>query len=451
MTASSASRGRLERRLGPVDATAIGVGSMVGAGVFVVLAPAARASGGLLLVAVLVAAGLALANALSTAALASVHPTSGGAYAYGRHELGAWPGFVAGWGFVTGKTASCAAMALALGTYIQPGAARLWASAAVVAVTAVNLLGVTRTAAAAKLLVLPVLAVLVWVGAAALGADPGSGASAVTTTPGLGLSSDAPADGTVTGVLQAAGLLFFAYAGYARVATLGEEVRNPRRTIPLAVVAALTTTVLLYLLLAVAVSRFLGLPALAASPAPVADAATGLGIPAPVVVAAACVAILGALLSLVAGVSRTLLAMAREGDVPADLARIASLRGLFSPGPHPPVDARGAPERHAVPWAGQLAVGVVVLLLVQAGDLTTVIGFSSFGVLVYYGVANLAAWRLGARRPWYCPRWVPALGAVACTAVAFLLPSASVLTMLGVFAVGIVYRLVRIALRRPAD
>ncbi|GAA3694057.1 APC family permease [Zhihengliuella alba] len=441
MTGSSVAHGRLERRLGVLDASAIGVGSMVGAGVFVVLAPAARAAGDLLLAAVLVAAALALANALSTAALASVHPTSGGAYAYGREELGAWPGFIAGWGFVTGKTASCAAMALALGAYLQPDAARLWASAAVVLVTAVNLLGVTRTAAAAKILVLPVLAVLVWIAVAALGADPSAAAAAA---PQPGTPGDGPASGSMTGMLQAAGLLFFAYAGYARVATLGEEVRNPRRTIPLAVIAALTTTVALYLLLAIALSRFLGLPGLAASAAPIADAGRALGLPPTVVVAAACVAILGALLSLVAGVSRTLLAMAREGDVPSALARIASLRELLSPGTRTSMPAGSPSGRHPVPWAGQVAVGLLVLVLVQLGDLATVIGFSSFGVLVYYGVANLSAWRLGARRPWYCPRWVPALGAVACTVVAVLLPPASVLTMLGVFAAGLAYRWARL-------
>ncbi|PND51791.1 APC family permease, partial [Rhodococcus sp. ENV425] len=226
----------LQRRLGTGDAVAIGLGAMIGAGVFSAFAPAAAAAGAGLLVGLAVAAVVAYCNATSSAQLAAQYPTSGGTYVYGRERLGPWWGFVAGWGFVIGKTASCAAMALTFAAYAVPEPwRRPVAVAAVLALTAVNYRGITRTARLARIivaLVLVALAVAVtasWAGPGAQPADPFG-----------------PVGGGAYGVLQAAGLLFFAFAGYARIATLGEEVREPRRTIPRAIVGALGFVVLLY-------------------------------------------------------------------------------------------------------------------------------------------------------------------------------------------------------------
>ena len=257
----------LARRLGTLDATVIGVGSMVGAGVFVAFAPAAGFAGRWLPLALLLAAVVAWCNATSTAQLAAVHPASGGTYVYANRQLGPWPGFVAGWGFVTGKTASAAAMALTFGLYAaeltgaDDAGARLLAVAAVLGLTAVNLGGVTRTARLTKLLVAPVLVVLLAVVVLLFsGTGPTAGGAPAGDGPGW--------DGTGWGVLPAAGTLFFAFAGYARVATMGEEVRDPARTIPRAVLGALAFTLLLYGLLGLGLLRFLGVDRLAASAAP---------------------------------------------------------------------------------------------------------------------------------------------------------------------------------------
>ncbi|MFB0834412.1 APC family permease [Arthrobacter halodurans] len=392
----------LKRTLGAWDATTLGVGSMVGAGVFVVLSPAASRAGELLWLALLAAALVAVANALAVAALATVHTSSGGAYLYGRRQLGPWPGFIAGWGFVTGKTASCAAMAYTVGLYAAPGHATALAVGAVAAVAAVNLLGITRTAAAARILVAPVVGLLVFVVVGAL-----ASASATAAQP-----IDPPAPWSVP---QAAALLFFAFAGYARIATLGEEVRDPERTVPLAIVAALGVTLVLYAGLAWGLVRLLGLGGLAAAAAPVRDAVVLLGAPAWVAAAGAALAALGALLALVAGISRTALAMAREGDLPAVLARVG--------------------RRHHVPWVAEVAVAAAVSVLLVTSDVTTIIGFSSFGVLVYYAVANASALTLGSR-PWYSPRWLNAAGGAACLLLALTLPWRSVVAMLAVFAAG---------------
>ncbi|NVC24958.1 APC family permease [Kocuria salina] len=423
----------LARRLGTLDATVIGVGSMVGAGVFVAFAPAAELAGPWLPLALLLAAVVAWCNATSTAQLAAVHPASGGTYVYANRQLGPWPGFVAGLGFVTGKTASAAAMALTFGLYAaeltgaDDAGARLLAVAAVLGLTAVNLGGVTRTARLTKLLVAPVLVVLLAVVVLLFsGTGPTAGGAPAGDGPGW--------DGTGWGVLPAAGTLFFAFAGYARVATMGEEVRDPARTIPRAVLGALAFTLLLYGLLGLGLLRFLGVDRLAASAAPlltvVREAGWAAGpatAGAVVVTAAAALATLGALLALVAGISRTALAMARERDLPGPLGAVS--------------------QRHRVPWAAELAVAGLVVVLVLVGDVRTVIGFSSFGVLVYYALANLSALTLR-QRPGWAPRAVNALGLAGCLVLAFTLPWQSVLTMLGVFAVGLAGRALVLS-RRP--
>ncbi|GAC1499575.1 MAG: hypothetical protein NVS2B15_22210 [Pseudarthrobacter sp.] len=177
----------------------------------------------------------------TTAELAARYPASGGTYVYGRKRLGEWPGFVAGWGFVSGKTASCAAMALTFGHYVAPDYAVPVAVAAVVALTVVNMFGITRTALLTRVLLCLVLATLVFVAVAAVVGPHPSGAA-----PGAG----GHGAGGLAGVLPAAGLMFFAFAGYVRIATLGEEVKDPARTIPRAILAALGAAFVIYLGLA---------------------------------------------------------------------------------------------------------------------------------------------------------------------------------------------------------
>ncbi|MGC4762657.1 APC family permease [Micromonospora sp. DT46] len=406
---------RLARRLGVRDAVVIGLGSMLGAGVFVVFAPAAAAAGGAGLLAALVLAGfIAFCNATSSARLAARYPESGGTYVYGRERLGPFAGFLAGWGFVAGKTASCAAMALTIGAYLWPGQARLVAVGAVAAVTAVNLRGIGRTATATKVLVGVVLAVLALV--------------AVAGAAGGDVSLDRLGDlgGGGRGVLTAAGLLFFAFAGYARIATLGEEVRDPARTIPRAVPLALGVVLAVYLVLAVVTVGVLGADRLAGSAAPLADVVTAAGLPglAWLVRAGATVAVTGVLLSLLAGVGRTALAMARRRDLPGALAAV-----------HPV---------HRVPHRAELAVAAVVVAIVLLGDVRGAIGFSSCTVLVYYAITNAAALTLGRDPGRRLPvRALAVLGLAGCLLLAVNLPPASVLAGVAVLAVGALWYALR--------
>ncbi|MEQ4717767.1 APC family permease [Nonomuraea sp. B19D2] len=420
----------LARRLGTADAVVVGLSAMIGAGVFAAFAPAAGAAGHWLLLALVLAAVVAYCNATSSARLAARYPESGGTYVYGRRRLGPLWGYLAGWGFTIGKTASCAAMALTFGAYIAPELARPLAVGAVAALTALSVFGVRRSTGVAKVIVAFVLAVLAAVVVAGLFGDDTVTFGWFAHTP-LAESPYGPATAPlgpervdVWGVLQAAGLLFFAFAGYARIATLGEEVRDPARTIPRAVGIALGITFVVYTLVALAALRALGPLLLARSPAPLAEVVREAGAAwlVPVVGAGAAAAALGALLALLLGVSRTVLAMGRERDLPGVLAAVDPVR--------------------QVPRRAELAVGGAVIVLLLVADLREAIGFSSFGVLVYYGIANACALTL---RPdeGAPPKPVPVLGLALCVLLAATLPSSSVLAGLAVFAVGLVVWLVR--------
>lgn len=402
----SGTSGELRRRLGVTDAVVIGLGSMIGAGIFAALAPAARAAGSGLLIGLALAAVVAYCNATSSARLAARYPASGGTYVYGRERLGDFWGYLAGWGFIVGKTASCAAMALTVGTYVWPDQAHAVAVAAVVALTAVNYTGVQKSALLTRVIVAVVLAVLAAVVVAALN-------SSVADAARLSVGSDA----TAGGVLQAAGLLFFAFAGYARIATLGEEVRDPARTIPRAIPLALGITLVVYAAVAVCVLMVLGPDGLAVAAAPVSDAAraAGAGWLVPVVRVGAAVAALGSLLALILGVSRTTLAMARDRHLPHALAAV-----------HP---------KFKVPHRAELVVGAVVAVVAATVDVRGAIGFSSFGVLAYYAVANASAWTLSPDegRP---ARVIPAVGLAGCIVLAFALPASSVIWGAAVLPLG---------------
>jgi amino acid transporter len=402
----------LRRSLGVFDAVVIGLGSMIGAGIFAALGPAAHAAGSGLLLGLALAAVVAYCNATSSARLAALYPASGGTYVYGRKRLGDFWGYLAGWGFVVGKTASCAAMALTVGSYAWRSQAHAVAVAAVVALTAVNYAGVQKSAWLTRVIVALVLAVL----AAVIVAIFTSGTATADRLHLAGMS--------VGRVIQAAGLLFFAFAGYARIATLGEEVRDPARTIPRAIPLALGIALGVYALVAVAALSALGPQRLAEATAPLSEAVrvAGIGWLVPVVRVGAAVAALGSLLALILGVSRTTLAMARDHHLPHALAAV-----------HP---------RFQVPHRAELVIGVVVAVLAATVDLRGAIGFSSFAVLIYYAVANASAFTLGLEegRP---HRAIPSIGLVGCVVLAFAMPPSSVLAGLTVLGIGIAAYVIR--------
>lgn len=413
-------RSRLSRRLGLKDAVVLGLGAMIGTGAFVVWQPAAARAGAWLLVSLGIAAFVALCNATSSAQLAAVHPQAGGTYVYGRARLGRRWGALAGYAFVFGKIASCATAALAVGTYVWPERARILAVAAAILVTAVNLAGVQRTARTTRWLVTAVVAVLLAVVVASLvGADAGG-------RPDTGVTVG------VDDVLGAAALLFFAFAGYARIATLGEEVRDPARTIPRAVPIALGLVLLLYLAVGGGVLLALGPDGAAGASRPITETAeaAGAGWLAPVATLAASVAALAALLALMAGISRTAFAMAAEADLPGPLAAV-----------HP---------TRRIPHVAEVVVGCAVVVAVLAGGLVAALSFSAFAVLLYYAITNAAALRLSVdERRW--PRWLAWAGLASCILLAASLPGRTIALGTGALAVAMLGReLARRVSRRRA-
>ncbi len=398
-------------KLSLAGASLIGIASMLGAGVFVVFAPASSLAGSFLLVAIFIAGAVAALNARSIRQLSKVLPKAGGAYAYGREYLSKSFGFIAGISFIFGKIGSVAAIALAAAAYIYPAAKTAVAISAVVIMTLINLLGVNRTALGALVLSLPTIGLLSLVGVIGLQQGPGISATELS----------------VSGVLSAAALVFFAFAGYARVATLGEEVANPSVNVPRAITIGLVFVLCLYLLVGNALANQLG-SALEFSVAPVLDLATVVlpWLPSQVVVAVAAAACLGSLLSLLAGISRTGEAMARDGELPTVLALRSS--------------------RLQSPWVAELILAAIAIALLISGDIVWTIGISSFAVLIYYAIANLAAYRqLGPGS--ISSRLLALIGLASCLLLAVFVPIQSLLMGLALLVLAVAIRLGLIKLR----
>ena len=406
------SAGGLRRALGLVDAVGIGVGAIVGAGIFVVTGVAAGVAGPAFLLGLLLAGAAAAANALSSAQLAAAYPRSGGTYEYGYRVLSPALGFAAGWLFLASKITAAGTVALGLAGYLEallPGLPpRAAAVGAVVVFTSLNYYGVQRSSRANLVIV------AVSVGALLLFVIAGIPSFRMTN-----LRPFAPAGWE--GTLRAAALLFFAYTGYARIATLGEEVREPQRTIPRAIEITIGGVLVLYLGVALIAAGAVGTDALARTAAPLEAAARSFGASwvRTAVAAGGVAAMLGVILSQLLGLSRMVFAMARRGDLPRGLEAV-----------HP---------RHGVPGRAVLAVGATAAVVAATGTLAGVAATASFTILLYYGIANLAALRMPREAKLFSDA-VPAFGLVACALLAFSLSPRIILTSLALLAAGFLLR-----------
>jgi APA family basic amino acid/polyamine antiporter len=412
----------LRRELGLLDAVGIGVGAIVGAGIFVVLGVAAGIAGPAILLALLIAGVAASANALSSAQLAAAYPVAGGTYEYGYRVIGPRTGFAAGWMFLAGKTTALGTVAIGIGGYLSglvPGLPPRAVSVVAVAVfTVLNYFGVRRSSLANLVVVgvsLCSLLSLVAIGSFHL--------DTANFTPF--------APGEPRAMLESAALLFFAYTGYARIATLGEEVREPARTIPRAIVVTIGGTLLLYFAVAVVALGTVGAEGLSRTAAPLEDAGRAAGGPvlALVLGVGGLVAMLGVVLSQLLGLSRMAFAMARRGDLPRWMHAV-----------HPV---------HGVPHRAVVLMGAIGLVIAATGTLEGVAAAASFTILLYYWVANLSAIRMP-RQAKLVPDAVPTIGLVACTLLAVALPRDTIVVGLSVLAVGFVARMALHRLRRGA-
>lgn len=413
----------LRRVIGLPGAVLMGLGSIVGTGIFVSIGIAAGIVGPVVMLSLVMAALVASFNGLSSAQLAASHPVSGGTYEYGYRYLNPTMGFLAGWLFLFAKSASAATAALGLSGYVlsalgaESRGLRVGLGLMVVLVlTAVVAGGMRRSNR--------VNAIIVSVTLAGLGVFVLAG---LPTALREGARHFTPFLKTGAGwmdILHATALLFVAYTGYGRIATLGEEVRDPARNIPRAILISLLAALGLYLAVAGVAIGSQGHEVLSgatrAAAAPLAILAAGIAHPAvgKLVAVAAITAMAGVLLNLLLGISRVLLAMARRKDVPSRLGNI---------------DAQGSPR------AAVIVTGIIIAALVATGSVKTTWSFSAFTVLGYYAITNLAAWRLPDQDRRY-PRFVPVLGLIGCLGLAFWVEPAIWLSGLGIIGAGLVWR-----------
>jgi APA family basic amino acid/polyamine antiporter len=394
------------------DAVATGLAAILGAGIFAVIAPAAGIAGPSLLVSLVIASFVAFCNALSSAQLAVAFPYTGGTYGFGRRMLGTWWGFCAGWMFLVANTVGPGVIAIAFGGYLQAALplvpARVAAVGAALLMTALNATGIRRSVRVTDIVV--VLSVLSLLAVILLGI----GGARVSN-----LSPFAPQG--LLGTLRATGLLFFAYTGYSRIATLVEEVHDPPRIIPRATVVALSSATLLYLGVAGTALGVLGASGLAGSGSPLEQTmvAVGSGLGAAMVSGGALLTTFNEGLSDLLGVSRVAFAMARENDIPNGLARMGA---------------------DGNPWRSVLLVGAVAVLVAALAPFGIAVAVSSFGTLLYYSVTNLSALRLPRHQRTF-PILLAVAGLVGCLALAFSLGPEEVAVGLTILACGILYRL----------
>lgn len=374
----------MKQKLGQLDAVFIGLAAMLGAGVFVVFGPAAALAGNWLQFSIVLAAIVAYLNATAVAQLAAVVSRPGGTYAYGRHYLSNNWGFLAGIAFLVGKIGSAAAIALTFASYLTPGIEVLTAAIAILVMAVINILGVNRTAFGSKILASITVVFLLVLAVAAILLPP---TQAVLPPP------------TGIGVLTAASLFFFAFAGYARVATLGDEVSNSKKVVPKAILISLGIVFVLYLVIGWLLENRLGILVIG-SVTPLADlAAVSFGTGSFVFLFAA-IAALGSLLALLAGMSRTAATMAEDGELP----RVFATR-----------------SRNGSPWLVELFIAMIAIILASSGSFYLTIGLSSFAILTYYAIANLAAYRQPHREAKRSKVW-NILGLLLCLAIAFSVP-----------------------------
>jgi len=400
------------------DAVATGLAAILGAGIFAVIAPAAGIAGPALLISLLIAAFVAFCNAISSAQMAAVFPRTGGTYEFGRRLMGEWWGFSAGWMFITANTVGPGVTALAFGEYVNAilGAvpARTAAVIAALVMTTINAVGIRRSVRITDVVV--VLSVLSLLAFVVIGLPHAK-------IP-LNLTPFAPHG--VGSVLSATALLFFAYTGYSRIATLVEEVHNPRYTIPRATVAALGTATALYILVALTSLGVLGAVALSRTISPLETTmmVVGSGVGVAIIVGGALLTTFNEGLSDLLGVSRVAFAMSRNSDIPHGFSKL------------------GADQN---PWRSVVLVGAISIIVAAFAPFATAVAISSFGTLLYYSVANLSALRMKKEQRTF-PRFLSFAGLIGCLGLAFSLAPYEIGVGVGILLVGIAYRKARLSI-----
>jgi len=405
---------QLLRSLNLKDAVGIGLGAIIGAGIFVVTGVAAGVSGPAFIIGLLVAGIIATFNALSSAQLASVYPQSGGTYEYGYRLLNPSFGFSAGWMFLISKLAAAGVVAIGFGSYFHQlfpvTSPMTFSVAAVVLLTVANYFGIKKAGLLNLVIVtITILSLLYLI------------FSGIPEVKSANFKPFAPFG--IAGIAEAAALLFFAFTGYGRIATLAEEVANPKKTIPKAIIITIVSAILLYVAIAVVAIGVIGANAMASSKSPLQVVADVLATPgiSSVITIGASTAMLGVLLSQILGISRMMLAMGRRRDLPPVFQKIH--------------------HRYRVPHIGILITGIIILLLTLLGSFEFIVRAATFTILLYYSITNISALKQPKSDRLY-GKVVPVLGLIGCLAMSVSLPLNVIISGVGLLLIGFVIRFV---------
>lgn len=404
----------LLRSLTLKDAVGVGLGAIIGAGIFVVTGIAAGVSGPAFLVGLLIAGIIATFNALSSAQLAAKYPRSGGTYEYGYILINPAFGFSAGWMFLASKLAGAGFVALGFGSYfyqlVPIGSPMFYSVSAVVFLTLANYFGIKKAGALNLVIVAVTILSLVYL--------------AFSGMPEVKFENFKPfAPFGIPGIAEAAALLFFAFTGYGRIATLAEEVKEPKKTIPKAIIITIITAILLYSIISVVAIGVIGTQNMASSPSPLQMVADALKTPAIsiVITIGASTAMLGVLLSQILGISRVMLAMGRRSDLPPVFKKIHN--------------------RYRVPHIGILFTGLIILILTLIGSFEFIVRAATFTILLYYSITNIAAIKQPKKDRMY-GRLIPVLGLIGCLAMSVSLPANVMISGVGLLIAGFVMRFI---------
>ncbi len=404
----------LVRSLTLIDAVGIGLGAIIGAGIFVVTGIAAGVSGPAFIIGLLIAGVIATCNALSSAQLAAIYPESGGTYEYGYILINPTVGFSAGWMFLISKLAAAGVVAIGFGSYfyqLVPIASPMSFSVlAIIGLTLANYFGIKKAGILNLVIVSVTLLSLLYLVFSGL--------------PQVKAENFKPfAPFGITGIAEAAALLFFAFTGYARIATLAEEVSEPKKTIPKAIIITIITAIVLYVAISIVAIGVIGTEHMASSTSPLQVVADALSAPAisTVVTIGASTAMLGVLLSQILGISRMMLAMGRRHDLPPVFQRIHS--------------------RYRIPHIGILLTGIIILLLTLLGSFEFIVRAATFTILLYYSITNIAAIKQPKKDRMY-GKLIPIVGLIGCLAMSISLPFNVIISGIGLLVVGFIIRFV---------
>ncbi len=404
----------LQRVLSLRDAVGIGLGAIIGAGIFVVTGVAAGVAGPALLISLLIAGIIATFNALSSAQLATVYPQSGATYEYGYRLLNPYLGFSAGWMFLMSKLAAGGVVAIGFGSYfyqlVPLGSPMIISVIAIVLLTLANYFGIKKAGGLNLIIVSFTLIALIYF--------------IVSGFPKIKQENFEPfAPFGISGIAEATALLFFAFTGYARIATLAEEVKDPEKTIPKAVMITIVIAIILYALVCVVAIGVIGAEAMAGTKSPLQLAANAIDTPGikMIITLGASTAMLGVLLSQILGISRMMFAMGRRNDLWPIFQKI-----------HP---------TNSIPYVGIFTAGIIILILCIFGTFEFILASAAFTILLYYSITNMAALKQPDHEQIY-GKIVPILGLMGCLLLAFSLNLKVILSGILLLVIGFTFRII---------